>query len=78
LGGEVRMKKNWRLKLYIFNSGMKQKEVAEKAMVDPAYISHAVRGKMIMNVEQRQRVADVLGVEVDKIFEEEGGEDKVL
>lgn len=62
------MVKNSRLKLVIFERGISQKRLAMATGIPQTYISLVVNGKYNLAKEQRQKIADFLGVDAAKIF----------
>ncbi len=60
--------RNTKLKLAIFNSGARQADIAKKANLPESYISMAVRGRINLSKDEKQRVAAVLKTPVVELF----------
>jgi transcriptional regulator with XRE-family HTH domain len=60
--------KNGRLKLAIFESGVKQKELALKTGIPNAYISMGINGRYVFTEFQMRKIAEVLGRPVRTLF----------
>jgi len=65
------MKKNGKLKLVLFEKGITQQELAAKTGIPCAYISQCVNGRFLLNRDQREKIAEVLGVSVTNVFQTE-------
>ena len=63
--------RNENLNRVIEMKGLKKSKVAEKVGVDPAMISNWISGARRCSPEHQERVADVLQVPADLLFQEE-------
>jgi len=59
---------NWELEKAIRESGLQAIEVAKKAGVDSAKLSHIKRGRMRPTDEEEIKIAEALGTTVKKLF----------
>ena len=63
------MRKLTKLKKAIILQGLYQKEVAERACIDPSYLSLIANGRLIPTEMQRAQIATALNTSVEKIFD---------
>lgn len=57
------------LKMAMFASGKRQQNIAKAAKIDPAKLSHVVRGRREFTPNERRRIARVLGKSEAELFE---------
>lgn len=56
------------LKTYRQYKGIKARDLAAKFDVDPSIISHWETGKALPPIETREKIAEILGIDIQKIF----------
>jgi transcriptional regulator with XRE-family HTH domain len=61
---------NLSLKTSILETGMKQYHLAELAQIDPTRLSKIVGGHVQPRVEEKKRIAEVLGRPVEEFFKD--------
>ena len=59
---------HFRLLIAIRESKKNQKEVAEKANIQPSLLSMAVNGRYILNSKQKRSIAKALNRTVEELF----------
>ena len=59
---------NWELEKAIRESGLQAIEIAKKAGIDSAKLSHIKRGRMRPTDEEEKAIAQALGMPVSKLF----------
>lgn len=64
----IKIVKNERLQEVINKNGLKQNWIAEKTGIDAATFSKILNGIHNPSLEQVQKIAEVLGVDVNDIF----------
>ena len=69
--------KNLKLKAAIWEKNQTQRDVAKKARVAPEHLSMSINGKFLLPIDQRQRIADYLGVPEEELFIVEHNVEKV-
>jgi len=67
------MRKLTKLKKTIIQKGFYQKEVAERACIDPSYLSLIANGRLKPTELQKAKIATALNTSVEEIFEKEKG-----
>jgi len=59
---------NWELEKAIRESGLQALEIAQKAGIDSAKLSHIKRGRMRPTDEEEKAISAALGIAVHKLF----------
>ncbi len=62
------MKKLSTLKLAMWERGIRQWDMADKTGIPRSYLSHCLNGRMNFKPEEREKIANELGMPVEKLF----------
>lgn len=68
------MEKKTKLKIVLFERGIKHRWLAEQAGIKEQTISDIVNGKRRPTLDNALKIAKALGVSVEELFGEENGE----
>ena len=60
------------LRIYRWEAGLKQKDIAEKTGLSKSFVSDVEQGKRSISVNNFYRWTDVLGKEPNDFFEDDG------
>jgi transcriptional regulator with XRE-family HTH domain len=63
------MKRNTSLKMALFEQGITQRELARKVGLQESQISMAIRGRLILNLREKEKVSKVLKRPINELFD---------